>query len=51
VYVHYNLRLRVKQIEAPMDPDAISLDNIDVLSQWRVESEVPILEESPTLSP
>ena len=29
-----------------MDPDAISLDNIDVLSQWRVESEEPILEES-----
>eukprot|EP00253_Pinus_taeda_P025180 PITA_25180 len=26
--------------------DAISLDNIDILSQWRVESEVPILEGS-----
>jgi len=38
----------VKQIEAPIDPDAISLDNIDVLSQWRVESEEPILEESPS---
>ena len=31
-----------------MDLDAISLDNIDVLPQWRVEFEVPILEESPT---
>ena len=31
-----------------MDPDAISLDNIDVLSPWRVESEEPILEESPS---
>ena len=31
-----------------MDLDAISLDNIDVLSPWRVESEEPILEESPS---
>lgn len=38
----------MRQIESPMDPDAISLDNIDVLSQWRVESEEPILEESPS---
>eukprot|EP00253_Pinus_taeda_P016164 PITA_16164 len=43
-----SIRLRVRQIEAPMDPDAISLDNIDVLSHWRVESEEPILEESPS---
>eukprot|EP00253_Pinus_taeda_P022486 PITA_22486 len=48
VYVHYNIRLRVRQIESPMDPNAISLDNIDVLSQWRLESEEPILEESPS---
>eukprot|EP00253_Pinus_taeda_P032126 PITA_32126 len=48
VYVHYNIRLRVRQIESPMDPDAISLDNIDVLSPWRVETEEPILEESPS---
>jgi hypothetical protein len=27
--------------------DAISLDNIDVLSKWRVESEMPIMEEAP----
>ena len=47
VYVHYNIQLRVKQIQAPMDPDAISLDNIDVLSQWMVETEHPVLEESP----
>jgi hypothetical protein len=26
---------------------AISLDNIDVLSKWRVESEMPIMEEAP----
>eukprot|EP00253_Pinus_taeda_P009492 PITA_09492 len=37
-----------EQIEAPMYLDVISLDNIDVLSQWRVESEEPILEESPS---
>ena len=29
------------------DVDAISLDNIDVLSKWRVESEMPIMEEAP----
>jgi hypothetical protein len=27
--------------------DAISLDNIDVLSKWRVESEMPTMEEAP----
>ena len=27
--------------------DAISLDNIDILSKWRVEIETPIMEESP----
>eukprot|EP00253_Pinus_taeda_P007352 PITA_07352 len=48
VYVHYNIRLQVRQIESPMDPYAISLDNIDVLFLWRVESEEPILEESPS---
>jgi hypothetical protein len=29
------------------DVDAISLDNIDVLSKWRVEAEMPIMEEAP----
>jgi hypothetical protein len=29
------------------DVDAISLDNIDVLSKWRVEFEMPIMEEAP----
>jgi hypothetical protein len=29
------------------DVDAISLDNIDVLSKWRVEVEMPIMEEAP----
>ncbi len=38
----------MRQIESPIDLDAISLDNIDVLSPWRVESEEPILEESPS---
>jgi hypothetical protein len=31
-----------------LDVDAISLDNIDVLSKWRVESEVSIMEEAST---
>ena len=27
--------------------DVISLDNIDILSKWRVEVEVPLLDEAP----
>ena len=42
VYVHYNLRLWIKQM------DAISLDNIDILSTWRVETELPIIEATPS---
>jgi hypothetical protein len=29
------------------DVDAISLDNIDVLFKWSVDSEMPIMEETP----
>jgi hypothetical protein len=29
------------------DVDAIYLDNIDVLSKWRMEAEMPIMEEAP----
>jgi hypothetical protein len=47
VYVHYNLRLWLKQIDRTPDVDAISLENIDVLSKWRVESEMPTMEEAP----
>jgi hypothetical protein len=47
VYVHYNLRLWLKQIDRTPDVDAISLENIDVLSKWRVESEMPTIEEAP----
>ena len=47
VYVHYNLCLWMTQIEKEPDANAISLDNIDILSKWRVEIEIPIMEESP----
>ena len=47
VYVYYNLRLQVKQIDKEPNIDAISLDNIDTLSDWRVESEEPAMEEAP----
>ena len=30
------------------DVDAISLDNIDILSTWRVEAELPIIEAAPS---
>ena len=47
VYVHYNLQLWLRQMDRTLDVDAISLDNIDVLSKWRVEAEIPIMEEAP----
>jgi hypothetical protein len=37
----------LKQIDRTPNVDAISLDNIDVLSKWRVESEMPTMEEAP----
>ena len=36
------------QIQKEPDANAISLDNIDILSKWRVEIETPVMEESPT---
>jgi hypothetical protein len=47
VYVYYNLRLLVRQIQKTPDVDAISLDGIDTSVEWRVESERPILESMP----
>ena len=37
----------MKQVEKEPDLDGISLDNIDVLSKWKVEVELPIMEEEP----
>jgi hypothetical protein len=37
----------LKQIDRTPNVDAISLDNIDVLSKWRVESKMPTMEEAP----
>ena len=39
----------MRQIEKEPDVDAISLDNIDMLSKWMVEIETPVMEDSPTL--
>ena len=30
------------------DVDVVSLDNIDILSTWRVEAELPIIEVAPS---
>jgi 8-oxo-dGTP pyrophosphatase MutT (NUDIX family) len=46
VYVYYNLRLWVKQLKKEPDIEAISLDNIDTTSQWRVEIQEPEMEEA-----
>jgi hypothetical protein len=43
VYVDYNIRLWLRKMDRTLDVDAISLDNINVLSKWRVEvCHVPI---------
>eukprot|EP00253_Pinus_taeda_P010742 PITA_10742 len=47
VYVYYNLRLWVRQLQKPTDVEAISLDNIDTTSSWRVETERLILDLIP----
>jgi len=47
VYVYYNLRLWVRQLQKPTDVEAISLDNIDTTAAWRVETERPILDRIP----
>ena len=44
VYVYYNLRLWVKQLEKTPDTEAISLDGIDTTAEWRVETERPLME-------
>eukprot|EP00253_Pinus_taeda_P036730 PITA_36730 len=47
VYVYYNLRLCVRQLQKPTDVEAISLDNIDTTASWRVKTERPILDSIP----
>jgi hypothetical protein len=37
----------VRQLEKIPDVDFISLDNINILFEWRVEYETPIMEEAP----
>jgi hypothetical protein len=44
VYVYYNLRLWVKQLEKKPYAKAISLDGIDSTAAWRVEVEEPVIE-------
>ena len=36
----------MKQIEKVPNPDAISLDDIDTTSKWRVETEDPVMDEA-----
>ena len=47
VYVYYNLRLWVRQLERTLDMEAISLDAIDTTAEWRVEAERPVIESAP----
>eukprot|EP00253_Pinus_taeda_P027187 PITA_27187 len=46
VYVYYNLRLWVRQLERTLDVDVISLDGIDTTAAWRVEAERPLMESA-----
>ena len=47
VHVYYNLRLQVNKIEKVPNSDAISLDDIDTTSKWRVETKDPVMDEAP----
>ena len=47
VYVYYNLKLWVNQINKVPYTNAISLDALDTTSPWREETERPIMEEAP----
>eukprot|EP00253_Pinus_taeda_P013065 PITA_13065 len=47
VYVYYNLRLWVRQLERTPLVETISLDGIDTTAAWRVEAERPIMESAP----
>eukprot|EP00253_Pinus_taeda_P029528 PITA_29528 len=44
VYIYYNLRLWVRQLERTPDVDVISLDGIDTTAAWRVEAKRPLME-------
>eukprot|EP00253_Pinus_taeda_P021121 PITA_21121 len=46
VYVYYNLRLWVRQLERTPNVDAISLDGIDTTTAWRVEAERPLMDSA-----
>eukprot|EP00253_Pinus_taeda_P018426 PITA_18426 len=46
VYVYYNLRLWVRQLERTPDMEATLLDGIDTTVAWRVESERPLMESA-----
>ena len=41
---YYNLQLW-RQLQKTLDVDAISLDGIDTIATWRVESEAPVMEQ------
>ena len=47
VYVYYNIRLLVRQINKVPDTDAIVLDLIHTTSSWRMEIEETVMEEAP----
>eukprot|EP00253_Pinus_taeda_P001574 PITA_01574 len=44
VYVYYNLRLWLRQLERIFDMEAISLDGIDTIAAWKVKAERPLME-------
>jgi hypothetical protein len=46
VYVYYNRKLWVKQIDKSPDTEAISLDATNTMSPWRVKTERTIIEEA-----
>jgi hypothetical protein len=47
IYIYYNLQLSVKQLERTPEVDAIFLENIDIIFEWKVESERAYYGEAP----
>jgi hypothetical protein len=46
VYVHYNIPLWVRQLEKILDVNAISLEDIGIMFEWRVQCKMPIMKQA-----
>jgi hypothetical protein len=47
VYINYNLKLWVRQLQKKSNVEAISLDGIDTTATWRDGAKKHVMESSP----